>query len=102
MMEELFDFELLSIVYKYKVEPLKALCTDQLIQQIEMENVVEYWENFGKFNGVIGSERCENYIKANWDYTLRSNAYEELLSNDMEAAIKLTLSIFGDDINRHE
>ena len=50
MMETVFDFELLSIACKYDVEPLRALCTDQLLQQIERQNVVEYWEEFEKFD----------------------------------------------------
>ena len=99
MMKEIFDFELLSLAFKYEIEPLKTLCTDQLLRQIKMENVVEYWEQFETFNGGIGSKRCENYIKENWDRILRSKRYEELVSNNVEAAIKLTLFTFGNDIN---
>ena len=97
MMEKVFDFELLSIACKYDVEPLRTLCTDQLLQQIERENVVEYWEEFGKFDQNKGKKGCEDYIKQNWDTILRSKTYDELLSNDIEAAIKLTQSTFGKD-----
>ena len=93
-MEKVFDFELLSIACKYDVEPLRTLCTDQLLQQIKRENVIEYWEEFGKFDQNKGTKRCEDYIKQNWDTILRSKTYDELLSNDIEAAIKLTLTTF--------
>ena len=97
MMEKVFDFELLSIACKYDVEPLRALCTDQILQQIERQNVVEYWEEFAKFDQNKGTKGCEDYIKQNWDTILRSKSYDELLSNDIEAAIKLTLSTFEKD-----
>ena len=96
-MEKVFDFELLSIACKYDVDALRTLCTDQLLQQIERENVVEYWEEFGKFDQNKGTKRCEDYIKQNWDTILRSKTYDELLSNDIEAAIKLTLTTFERD-----
>ena len=75
----------------------RALCTDQLLQQIERQNVVEYWEEFAKFDQNKGTKGCEDYIKQNWDTILRSKSYDELLSNDIEAAIKLTLSTFEKD-----
>ena len=96
-MEKVFDFELLSIACKYDVEPLRTLCTDQLLQQIKRENVIEYWEEFGKFDQNKGTKRCEDYIKQNWDTILRSKTHDELLSNDIEAAIKLTLTTFERD-----
>ena len=94
-MEKVFDFELLSIACKYEIEPLKSLCTDQLVQQVRMENVVDYWEQFNNFNREKGKDECEDFMKQNWDRILRSDTYDALLSNDPETAIKLTLSTFG-------
>ena len=94
-MEKVFDFELLSIACKYEIEPLKSLCTDQLVQQVRMENVVDYWEQFNNFSREKGKDECEDFMKQNWDRILRSDTYDALLSNDPETAIKLTLSTFG-------
>ena len=93
-MEKVFDFELLSIACKYEIEPLKSLCTDQLVQQVRMENAVDYWAQFSSFNRERGKDVCEDFMKQNWDRVLRSETYDDLLSNDLETAIKLTLSTF--------
>ena len=93
-MEKVFDFELLSIACKYEIEPLKSLCTDQLVQQVKMENVVDYWEQFSTFDRESGKNECEDFMKQNWDRVLRSDTYDDLLSNDLETAIKFTLSTF--------
>ena len=103
MMENVFDFELLSLASKYEIEPLRKLCTDQLLGQIKEENVVYYWEEFLRIDQNHGRIGCENYVKQNWDTILRSHTYDELLSTDIEAAIKLALSTFeNDNVPQHQ